>query len=117
PYDSAVNARRHLPVTLLLVSAACSTHEPGEPKDLVEAAPSAPSVASATESAAAPVPSARASASAAAPPPEGMALVPAGPFTMGADQGGEPDEHPAHVVELPAFWLDLVEVSNEAWDR
>ncbi len=46
-----------------------------------------------------------------------MALVPAGPFTMGADAGGEPDEHPAHTVELPAFYLDLTEVPNEAWDR
>jgi formylglycine-generating enzyme required for sulfatase activity len=46
-----------------------------------------------------------------------MALVPAGPFTMGADTGGEPDEHPAHAVELPAFYLDLGEVTNEAWSR
>ena len=51
------------------------------------------------------------------PPPsiEGMALVPAGPFTMGADDGGEPDEHPAHTVTLPAFYLDLTEVTNEAY--
>ena len=46
-----------------------------------------------------------------------MALVPAGPFTMGADAGGELDEHPAHAVDLPAFYLDLTEVPNEAWDR
>jgi formylglycine-generating enzyme required for sulfatase activity len=46
-----------------------------------------------------------------------MALVPAGPFTMGADTVGEPDEHPAHVVDLPAFYLDLTEVTNEAWGR
>lgn len=52
-----------------------------------------------------------------AAPPEGMALVPAGPFTMGADTVGEPDEHPSHTVELPAFYLDLTEVSNEAWAR
>jgi serine/threonine-protein kinase len=45
-----------------------------------------------------------------------MALVPAGPFTMGADRGGEEDEHPAHAVTLAAFWLDLTEVSNEAYD-
>ena len=49
--------------------------------------------------------------------PEGMALVPAGPFTMGANAGGELDEHPAHTVDLPAFWLDLTEVPNDAWDR
>jgi formylglycine-generating enzyme required for sulfatase activity len=46
-----------------------------------------------------------------------MILVPAGPFTMGADTGGELDEHPAHRVDLPAFWLDVTEVTNEAWDR
>ena len=48
-------------------------------------------------------------------PPDGMALVPAGAFTMGADTGGEPDEHPAHRVEVPAFHLDLTEVTNEAY--
>jgi formylglycine-generating enzyme required for sulfatase activity len=36
---------------------------------------------------------------------------------MGADSGGEPDEHPAHSVELSAYYLDLVEVTNEDWDR
>jgi formylglycine-generating enzyme required for sulfatase activity len=46
-----------------------------------------------------------------------MLLVPAGAFTMGSDAGGEPDEHPAHTVELPAYWLDVTEVTNEAWDR
>src|SRR5262249_18333342 len=70
-------------------------------------------------------PSASASAPPAAPPepdaaappgpPEGMALVPAGPFTMGADTGGELDEHPAHTVDVPAFYLDLTEVTNAAW--
>jgi formylglycine-generating enzyme required for sulfatase activity len=46
-----------------------------------------------------------------------MALVPGGPFTMGADHGGEEDEHPAHTVTLAPFYLDLTEVTNEAWDR
>ena len=32
--------------------------------------------------------------------PEGMLGVPAGTFTMGADSGGEEDEHPAHAVTL-----------------
>jgi formylglycine-generating enzyme required for sulfatase activity len=45
-----------------------------------------------------------------------MALVPAGPFVMGADSGGEDDEHPAHEVTIPAFYLDLTEVTNEAYD-
>ncbi len=45
-----------------------------------------------------------------------MLLVPAGSFTMGADTGGEQDEHPAHRVTLPAFWLDRTEVTNAAYD-
>jgi formylglycine-generating enzyme required for sulfatase activity len=44
-----------------------------------------------------------------------MLLVPGGPFTMGADKGGEDDEHPAHIVTLPAFWLDRTEVTNAAY--
>jgi formylglycine-generating enzyme required for sulfatase activity len=44
-----------------------------------------------------------------------MLLVPAGPFTMGSDRGGEEDEHPAHTVTLPAFWLDRTEVTNAAY--
>jgi formylglycine-generating enzyme required for sulfatase activity len=47
--------------------------------------------------------------------PEGMLLVPAGAFTMGADGGGEEDERPAHQVTLPAFWLDQTEVTNDAF--
>lgn len=46
-----------------------------------------------------------------------MALVPATTFTMGADEGGEKDEHPAHQVTLEAFYLDLTEVTNAAYDR
>ncbi|MFJ5229847.1 ergothioneine biosynthesis protein EgtB [Kitasatospora sp. NPDC088391] len=46
-------------------------------------------------------------------------LVPAGPFTMGTDT--EPwaldNERPAHRVELPAFWLDTVPVSNGAYQQ
>lgn len=44
-----------------------------------------------------------------------MLLVPAGPFTMGANEGGEQDEHPAHAVTLDAFYLDRTEVTNAAW--
>ncbi len=58
-----------------------------------------------------------ATATASASATEGMALVPAGKFTMGADTGGEEDEHPAHVVDVAAFFLDLTEVTNEAWAR
>ena len=41
-------------------------------------------------------------------------LVPAGPFTMGTST--EPwaldNERPAHVVDLPAFWIDTAPVTN-----
>nr|WP_263107873.1 ergothioneine biosynthesis protein EgtB [Kitasatospora sp. DSM 101779] len=61
----------------------------------------------------------------AAPPPPAAAdeqlpaevLVPAGPFTMGTDT--EPwaldNERPAHQVELSAYWLDTVPVTNAAY--
>lgn len=48
---------------------------------------------------------------------DGMILVPAGPFTMGADSGGEADEWPAHTVTLPAFYLDEYEVTNDDWAK
>jgi formylglycine-generating enzyme required for sulfatase activity len=48
---------------------------------------------------------------------EGMLLVPAGAFTMGADDDGELDERPSHTVTLPAFYLDETEVTNEAYAR
>jgi formylglycine-generating enzyme required for sulfatase activity len=40
-----------------------------------------------------------------------MVEIPAGPFTMGTDSG-EPNEAPAHEVDLPAFMMDKFEVSN-----
>lgn len=40
-----------------------------------------------------------------------MRLVPAGPFTMGSDNG-MPDEKPPHLVDLPAFYMDKFEVTN-----
>jgi len=46
-----------------------------------------------------------------------MLFVPGGSFTMGADAGGQDDEHPAHAVTLPAFWLDKTEVTNADWDE
>ena len=46
-----------------------------------------------------------------------MIIVPAGPFTMGADRGGQEDEHPLHIVTLPAFFLDKTEVTNAAYQR
>jgi formylglycine-generating enzyme required for sulfatase activity len=47
----------------------------------------------------------------------GMLFVPGGSFTMGADTGGQDDEHPAHAVTLPGFWLDKTEVTNTDWDE
>jgi len=47
--------------------------------------------------------------------PEGMIWVPPGTFTMGADQGGEEDERPAHEVTLAGFFLDRTPVTNEAY--
>jgi formylglycine-generating enzyme required for sulfatase activity len=46
-----------------------------------------------------------------------MLLVPEGAFTMGADTGGQEDEHPAHTVTVAAFWLDVTEVTNAKWDE
>lgn len=109
---------RHGLAALCFALAACAEREP--PRDH-PAASSAPPAASAPPPASITPPPASVTASAAppaaAPAPEGMAPVPAGPFTMGADHGGEEDEHPAHTVTIPAFYLDLTEVSNEAWDR
>ncbi|NGO73610.1 ergothioneine biosynthesis protein EgtB [Streptomyces sp. SB3404] len=46
-------------------------------------------------------------------------LVPAGPFTMGtsADPWALDNERPAHTVDVPAFWLDPVPVSNAAYQE
>jgi iron(II)-dependent oxidoreductase len=61
-----------------------------------------------------------------APPPprsrDGQTLpaevfVPGGPFTMGtsAEPWALDNERPAHVVDLPGFWLDTVPVTNAAY--
>ncbi len=49
--------------------------------------------------------------------PSGMLPVPAGCFTMGQDQGGEQDEHPAHRVCVSGFLLDRTEVTNRDYER
>jgi formylglycine-generating enzyme required for sulfatase activity len=36
---------------------------------------------------------------------------------MGADRVGQEDEHPAHTVTLAAFFLDVTEVTNAAYER
>ena len=100
---------------LSLLLAGCVSAEPGHGGT----SNPAPSSAAVAPSASAPAlnPTASAFKPSDSPPSslEGMALVPAGPFTMGANDGGEPDEHPAHTVTLPAFYLDLTEVTNEAY--
>lgn len=43
-----------------------------------------------------------------------MVLIPAGSFAMGADDStGMPDEYPKHTVNIPAFWMDEHEVTNQ----
>ncbi len=44
-----------------------------------------------------------------------MLPVPGGSFVMGADVGGQQDEHPAHAVTLRGFFLDRTEVTNRAY--
>jgi formylglycine-generating enzyme required for sulfatase activity len=104
---------------LLAVALGACTHAevPATPS-VATALASAPATALAPAPATASAP-APATVSATAPEvaPADMLLVPGGSFTMGADTGGEGDEHPAHTVTLDAFWLDKTEVTNAAWDE
>ena len=62
------------------------------------------------------VPSATASGGKGPKPPRGMALLPEGSFTMGAN--GEPaNANPLRGVKLPAGFIDLTEVSNAQYGR
>ncbi|MBM3276631.1 MAG: SUMF1/EgtB/PvdO family nonheme iron enzyme [Candidatus Handelsmanbacteria bacterium] len=45
------------------------------------------------------------------PEQAGMIQIPAGPFTMGDNEGSGGDEDPEHMVELAAFWMDKTEVT------
>ncbi len=51
--------------------------------------------------------------------PAGSVLVPAGPFTLGVDGTDEPwsldNERPGHTVDLPAFRIARVPVTNGEW--
>ncbi|MCW2848877.1 MAG: iron(II)-dependent oxidoreductase EgtB [Marmoricola sp.] len=51
--------------------------------------------------------------------PADSVLVPAGPFTLGVDLDDEPwsldNERPAHTVDLPAFRIARVPVTNGEW--
>ncbi len=46
-------------------------------------------------------------------------FIPAGAFTMGTDDRAVAydNERPAHVVELPSYWIDATPVTNGAWLR
>jgi formylglycine-generating enzyme required for sulfatase activity len=44
-------------------------------------------------------------------PPEGMVLIPAGEFLMGAEDG-LPDARPARRLYLSSYWIDKYEVTN-----
>lgn len=46
-----------------------------------------------------------------------MALVPAGEFSMGSDQGYYNDEKPAHQVYLDAFYIDKYETTNAQYQK
>ena len=47
-----------------------------------------------------------------------MVLVPAGEFAMGSPEGeGGSDEHPPHMVDLDAFYIDQYEVTVERYKR
>ena len=54
-------------------------------------------------------------------PPDDAVTVPAGPFVLGVDAEQEPasldNERPAHVVDLPAFRIGRVPVTNAQWQR
>lgn len=45
---------------------------------------------------------------------ENMIEIPAGKFTMGSD-ASDPDERPAHTVELDTFWISECPVTNEEY--
>jgi formylglycine-generating enzyme required for sulfatase activity len=54
-------------------------------------------------------------------PPTGMALIPAGSFTMGATTNmgheGSSSETPQHTVYVSAFYMDRYEVTKGLWDE
>lgn len=47
---------------------------------------------------------------------DGMALIPGGLLNMGADnEQADPNEYPKHQVPLDSFWMDVTEVTNQAF--
>jgi iron(II)-dependent oxidoreductase len=50
------------------------------------------------------------------PPPDGMVFIPPGYFVRGSDDpAAEPDERPARREFLPAFYIDVHEVTNREY--
>lgn len=49
---------------------------------------------------------------------EGMVMIPAGEFMMGAaDDEGRQDEYPRHKVKVHSFWMDVHEVTNAQFEK
>ena len=48
-------------------------------------------------------------------PPSGMALIPAGSFTMGDSMDGETDAMPTVTAEISAFYMDTNQVCGSLW--
>jgi formylglycine-generating enzyme required for sulfatase activity len=127
-YTRDVSVRSSVGVLALVALAACGKSSSTQattptastaPPDSAAAPPEAGVDDAGADAAAGAGPDAGADAETADAPESGppdMLLVPGGKFTMGADQGGEEDEHPAHEVTLAAFWLDKTEVTNAAYD-
>ena len=44
-------------------------------------------------------------------------IVPAGSFRMGSEMFGQLNEQPIRVIELPGFWIDRTEVTNQQYRR
>ena len=51
------------------------------------------------------------------PGPSGMALIPAGNFTMGDNLDGDSFALPLHSVYVSAFYMDKYDVTKELWDE
>ncbi|MEI7892130.1 MAG: SUMF1/EgtB/PvdO family nonheme iron enzyme [Myxococcales bacterium] len=102
-------------VFLCLLTSCAARETPLAPVASAQAPPTpVPSMPPPMPSVAAPLPSSSPQPSP-PPVPDGMLLVPGGTFRMGADSGGEQDEHPAHAVTLAPFYLDRTEVTQRAY--
>jgi len=52
-----------------------------------------------------------------AAPPAGMVLVPADSFIMGSDKGQINERRPERKLDLPAFYMDIHEVTNAEYSK